>query len=62
MEHTLEQVEFIPLGDTGWKRGSITLDTGDSIDNPASTKRPIYGPCTVTVDIAPDGGRNVIIS
>lgn len=40
----------------GSSRAVIGLDTGDTVDNPASTKSPIYGPAVVTFDHYPDGG------
>jgi hypothetical protein len=51
-----DELEWIPLGDTGWSRASVTLDARDTASDPGSTKRVIYGPGIVTYDRAPDGG------
>jgi hypothetical protein len=54
--YALADLDWINLGGTGWRRASIALDKGEGAENPASTKTPIWGPCTITYDQAPDGG------
>lgn len=39
----------------GWTRHIVELAKGDTADNPASTKGPLYGPGFVTYDISPQG-------
>jgi hypothetical protein len=39
----------------GWTRHLVELDKGDTADNPASTKGPIYGPSFISYDISPSG-------
>lgn len=39
----------------GWKRYMVQLEQGDTADNPASTKGPLYGPGFVVYDVAPSG-------
>lgn len=53
---TAEQLDWISLGGTGWKRAAVTLGEGDSAWNPASTKHVIHGPAVVMYERAPDGG------
>lgn len=50
------ELDWIALGATGWHRATVTLEAGDTAENPASTSRLIYGPAIVTFDRAPDGG------
>lgn len=50
-------VQYIPghsLGG-GYTRHIAQLAEGDTADNPASSKGPIYGPCVVVYDVAPSG-------
>lgn len=57
--YALDDLDWIDLGDTGWTRAAVVLDAGESADNPASTKGPIYGPAIVTYDRYADGGIRV---
>lgn len=57
----LADVDWLPLGDTGWHRASVNLHAGDTADNPASTKELVYGPCIITYERAPDGGITAIV-
>jgi hypothetical protein len=54
--YTHSDIEWVPLGESGWKRASVTLNEGDSAFQPGSTKRVIWGPCIVNYEQAPDGG------
>lgn len=48
---------FVPghsLG-AGWVRHIVELQHGDTADNPASTKGPLYGPSVLVYDVAPSG-------
>lgn len=54
--YTSNDLEWVPLGETDWKRASITLQEGESAWQPGSTKRVIWGPCIVNYQSAPDGG------
>jgi hypothetical protein len=46
----------------GWFRATIELAKGDTAWNPASTKRVIYGPCTVQYERGPSGGIDAVVS
>ena len=59
--YSLADLDWIALGSSGWTRAAITLDRGESIVNPASTKRLIYGPAVVKFDRGPDGGIDVYV-
>lgn len=39
----------------GWTRQIVELERGDTADNPASTKGPIYGPGVVVYDTSASG-------
>lgn len=62
MHYELANLEWSPLGDTGWRQATVTLGRGDSAPNPASTKSDIFGPAVVTYREAPDGGFDVIVN
>jgi hypothetical protein len=61
MHYAYEELEWIDLGGTGWRRASVTLDEGDSAWQPGSTKRVIYGPGVVMYQQAPDGGIDATV-
>lgn len=48
----LEHTRYVPGHDIddGWTRHMVQLDEGDTADNPASTKGPLYGPGFVVYD------------
>lgn len=58
MHYDHSALDWIKLGDSGWRRASVTLDAGDTAWQPGSTSRVIYGPAVVTYDEAPDGGTD----
>lgn len=39
----------------GWTRHIVELTEGDTADNPASTKSPLYGPGFIVYDVAKTG-------
>lgn len=61
MHYDLSDLDWIDLGETGWKKASVTLDKGDSARDPSSTHRKIYGPAIVTYQQAPDGGIDALV-
>jgi hypothetical protein len=56
----LDDLDWCPIGRNGFERAVVTLDAGDTCDNPASTKRDLFGPAVVTFERYPDGGILVI--
>lgn len=48
---------YVPGHDlgAGWTRHLVQLEEGDTADNPASSKGPIYGPCFLCYDVARSG-------
>lgn len=46
---------------SGIVRTSVTLEAGDTAENPASTKQVIHGPAVVTYDRYPDGGIDALV-
>jgi hypothetical protein len=55
-QYTYDDLDWVSLGESGWRRASVTLDEGDTAYQPGSTKLVIIGPGTVTYEQAPDGG------
>ena len=58
MHYDYDSLEWVNLGDSGWKRASVTLAEGETAWQPGSTKRVIFGPCVVLYEQAPDGGTD----
>lgn len=56
-----EDLDWITIERTGWRRAAVLLEPGQSAWNPASTTRTIPGPASVTYDEAPDGGVSVLV-
>jgi hypothetical protein len=56
MHYDSNNLEWVPLGESGWRRASVTLNEGDTAWQPGSTKRVLYGPLIVNYQEAPDGG------
>jgi len=48
---------YVPGHDlgSGYTRHLVQLEEGDTADNPASTKGPIYGPCFICYDVHRSG-------
>lgn len=55
MHYSLDQLDWSPIGN-GWHEFVLTLASGDSAVNAASTKGNVEGPAKVTYRKAPDGG------
>lgn len=60
MHHAMEDLEWKDWSN-GWQIAKLTLPRGESADNPASTKRLIYGPAEVTYRKGPEGGISVLV-
>jgi hypothetical protein len=60
-EDVLEVAVVKPNDHTGWSYATIKLGERDTTVNPASTKRLIYGPCTVKYAIHKTGIDTTIL-
>jgi hypothetical protein len=51
------EAHYVPGHDigNGWRRHIVQLNAGDTATNPASTKRPLFGPGFIVYDVAPSG-------
>jgi len=61
MYYDLNDLDWVELGGTGWRRAAVQLDDEDTAVNPASTKHVLYGPGWVQYNQAPDGGVTATI-
>ena len=59
MHYSLEGLDWT-FNPDGWARAVAVLDENDTLENPASTKQPIYGPGVFKINQYKDGGIDVI--
>lgn len=59
--YAIADLEWVPMGTTGWHRATVTLTAADTADKPAGAKELVYGPCIVTYERAPDQAVTALV-